>query len=327
MAEQSGEETSALDRLALDLQELRHAAGAPSYADLVQRIGRLRVARGVPEVEARPARTTVYDAFRTGRRRLDVGLLEDVVRVLGVPEQEVADWSRRCREAQAARPPVAAPDPGQAPRPSPRPAPVPDPVPEPPRGLARRALAIVLLGSLLLNLAGRTVVDLLDLPLHLDMVGTAIAAVVVGPWWGALVGLATNVAGSAVSGPESIPFALVNVVGALLWGHGVRRLGLGRSIPRFFALSVGVALACSLTAAPIVLWLYGGASDNAGDRVVATLLALGTSLVVSVFSSNLLTSMVDKVISGFVALVAAEALLGPGWGDRLAGARRTAGEP
>ncbi len=101
----------------------------------------------------------------------------------------------------------------------------------------RRAL-LLLVVCVVVNLLGRSLVELLHLPVHLDMVGTAIAALALGPWRGAAVGLATNLLGVAESGPVSVPFALVNVAGALVWGYGARRWGLGRSLPRFLGLNV-----------------------------------------------------------------------------------------
>jgi len=173
----------------------------------------------------------------------------------------------------------------------------------------RWIVAALLVACVALNLLGRVLVDVLTLPLYLDMTGTAIAAVGLGPWWGALVGVATNLAGSASSGAASIPFALVNVVGALIWGYGVRSLGWGRSIARFFALNVVVALACTLVAAPIIVFAFGGeVSGHGAAAVTETILAASHSLVVAAFSANLLTSLADKLIAGFVALVALDAL-------------------
>jgi energy-coupling factor transport system substrate-specific component len=140
------------------------------------------------------------------------------------------------------------------------------------------------------------------------MIGTAISAIVLGPWWGALVGVLTNTGSALISGPVSLPFAIVNVVGALLWGYGVRSWGLGKTIPRFFILNVIVAVACTIVAAPIIVLVFGGATGNGADARTGTFLAVGQNLVGSVFSSNILTSLADKIIGGFVALAIIEAL-------------------
>ncbi len=162
--------------------------------------------------------------------------------------------------------------------------------------------------SVALNIVGGYIASALRLPVYLDMIGTAISAIVLGPWWGALVGILTNTGSALITGPVSLPFALVNVVGALLWGYGVRSWGLGRTIPRFFILNIIVAIACTVVAAPIIVLVFGGATGNGADALTGTFLAVGQNLVGSVFSSNILTSLADKIIAGFVALAIIEAL-------------------
>ncbi|WP_084678486.1 ECF transporter S component [Actinopolymorpha alba] len=159
-----------------------------------------------------------------------------------------------------------------------------------------------------LNIVGSYIHKALNLPVYLDMIGTAIAAMVLGPWWGALVGVITNTGSAFLSGPQLLPFALVNITGALLWGYGVRAWKLGSSFPRFFLLNLIVALACTLVAAPIIVLVFGGATGVASDALTASFVAMGNQLFVAVFSSNILTSLADKIIGGFLALAVIEAL-------------------
>lgn len=88
---------STLDDLARALVELRVRAGSPPYAAIGREVTRARLARGVPEGEARVHRSTVYDAFRTGRRRVDATLVADIAAALGGSRQQ---WLRACRETQ-----------------------------------------------------------------------------------------------------------------------------------------------------------------------------------------------------------------------------------
>jgi tetratricopeptide (TPR) repeat protein len=78
------------------LGELRAWAGMPSYRVLAKRVGPL----------LRPARTvspsTLVDAFKPGRRRLDLDLVVAVVRALGVDEPGVARWRAACVRVHAA---------------------------------------------------------------------------------------------------------------------------------------------------------------------------------------------------------------------------------
>jgi len=83
-------------------------------------------------------------------------------------------------------------------------------------------LPIVLLGALL-NLAGPHLnASLLGFHLvFLDMGGTLLAAMLLGPWWGAGVGVLSN-AFNGLAFTAYFPFAVVNVAGALAWGYWYR---------------------------------------------------------------------------------------------------------
>jgi energy-coupling factor transport system substrate-specific component len=159
-----------------------------------------------------------------------------------------------------------------------------------------------------LNIVGGQINTILKLPTFLDMIGTAVVAIVLGPWWGALVGAITNIVASFISGPIGLPFAVVNVAGALVWGYGVRTFKMGRTFTRYFILNLIVALVCTLFAVPIYVFIFGGATGHFSDMMTAAFLAAGQNLITSVFSSNIIVSLADKVISGFVALAIIEAL-------------------
>ena len=159
-----------------------------------------------------------------------------------------------------------------------------------------------------LNIVGSSIATALKLPVFLDMIGTAVAAIILGPWWGALVGVISNVGGAFILGPINIPFALVNVAGALIWGYGVRSWGLGRNVGTYFLLNVLVALVTAAVAAPIVIFVFAGATGHSSDAITAAFAQAGNDLIASVFASNVIVSLADKVLSGFIALAIIEAL-------------------
>lgn len=159
-----------------------------------------------------------------------------------------------------------------------------------------------------LNIVGGTINTALKLPTFLDMIGTSVAAIVLGPWWGALVGVITNVGGAFFNGPIGIPFALANVTGALVWGYGVRSWGMGRNHVTYFILNILVALAVSAAAAPIVIFVFGGATGHSSDALTAAFAQAGNNLVTSVFASNVIVSLADKIIAGYVGLAIIAAL-------------------
>jgi energy-coupling factor transport system substrate-specific component len=288
-----------------DLQRLRHEAGGVSYAEIAARITSLRADRSGRSSVA-VSRSTVYDAFRPGRTRLDADLVVDIVRSLGVSETDAERWRARCAAAKPA-----------APRSSPRTATAPGleapPVTAasvlradaPRRGGHRVALVVgVLIAAVILNVAGGRVVLWLDLPLYLDMAGTAVVAVALGPWYGVATAIISQLGGVLVNHSAlGLPFTPVAVVGALIWGYGVHRWGWGRSLSRFLMLSVLVAVSCTIVAAPITDLVYGGFSAHvAGNSLTARFRDAGMVLPLAVATANLITSLLDKLIASFVAL-------------------------
>jgi len=300
--------------LAEELQAVRRRAGDPSYAEIARRVSQQRVGRGASPHAARVARTTVYDCFRTGRARVNLGFAREIALVLGADDAQVDGWIAASRARSAAPFSKPVPEPTPEPEPAPEPAAEPEPAPAhvPPSAPAvstSRTTQVLLLLALGLgaNLLGRLLVDVLGLPIFLDMLGTAVVAIALGPWRGALVGGTTNIVGVLASGLVSLPFALVNICGALVWGYGVRRLGLGRTLPRFLLLNALVATACTLVAVPILLSI-GGSTGHGSQGVLDTVLALTRSLPTAVGLSNIMVSLADKLICGFVALVVISAL-------------------
>lgn len=278
------------DAIADSLQRLRAEAGDVSYAEIAARVASRREADGYSAAASRVARSTIFDAFQTGRQRINAELVKEIVLALGVEPDDAERWRQRCLDARA---PVRTTAPASGPEPS--------------VVTLRTALIIaVLVGCVGLNLFGGSVVIRLHLPLFLDMIGTAAAAFALGPWYGALVGVATNSFGAVISTPETIVFALVNVTGALLWGYGIRRFA--NTIPRFMLLNIAVSLACTLVATPLNALMYDGASGHALDSVIATLRGVD-GLWPAVFSANFLASLADKLIAGAAGLALARLLV------------------
>ncbi|GGH37740.1 ECF transporter S component [Microbacterium album] len=319
--EQASLTPSPLDAVALDLQLLRVEAGAVSYAELAARIAARREAEGTSPGAARVARSTVFDAFQTGRQRINAELVREIVLALGVSPEEAEQWRQRCLDARRAPIVSAAPGAGPVAEPA-RPAPG-DRETEPSgpstadsaspsafgpsERMLRTALIVsVIVGCVGLNLFGGTVIVRLQLPLFLDMVGTATAAFALGPWWGSVVGLATNLFGAITSTPETVVFALVNVAGAVVWGYGIRRFA--RTIASFLVLTVAVALACSIVAVPLNVVLYGGAYPGHATEALLAALNVHGSPVLAAFVANAAISFLDKVTAGFAALALARLL-------------------
>jgi len=294
----SGRATGAdsFDRIAADLRELRDAAGPVSYGELVRRIAEVRLARGVAPAAATPARSTVYNVFQPGRTRVDPLLVRDVVLALGVGADAADGWVNRCRSARRASEASARPPRQVDPHPPRSLAPAPE------RPWHPATVTVFLVACVAVNLLGLFTVHVFKMSVYLDMVGTAVAALVLGPWPGVAVAVASNGLGFLTGDPSTIPFTPVNVVGALVWGYGIRRLHLGGRLTAFVALTLATAVSCSLVATPIVAAVFHGGSGHASEQAVLSLEATQIPFLVSVFSANIVTSVIDKLLTGFIAL-------------------------
>ena len=295
--------SNSLDGIAENLQQLRAQAGDPSYAEIALRIAALREERGMSSSAARVARSTVFDAFRTGRSRINPSLVADIVLALGQDPEAAETWRQRCAHAsklpegdstgsQYDAKEVSAKQPSGLSHPT-------------PTGTEHRntSILIVLVACVGLNIFGNTVTMKYGLPVFLDMIGTATAAIVLGPWFGAAVAIATGVATSLSGAPVSLVFSLVGVAGALAWGYGFHRFGMGRTPLRFLLLNLVTAVLCTLVAVPITVFVFGGTVTHASNSLTESIIALGESLWLAVFSANLLASLADKLISGYLALL------------------------
>lgn len=282
-----------LDDLVLDLRALRISAGAVTYDELVARIVEARIAAGRAPHAARLARSTVYDAFRTGRKRINPSLLVEIVRALGQDEHAAAAWRTRALDAMNEAAPATGTVPTVAVEPS------------DPRRPSRSFSVAVMLTCLGLNLFGAAVVWNLDLALYLDMIGTAVTAVVLGPWYGVLVGVTTNTLMTLSITPASALFIGVQVAGALVFGYGVRGLGLGKGPLRYTALAVLAGTVCTVVAAPVIVLFFDGRTRHASDGVFAQFQSVSEGLWAAVFSANLILSISDKLLCAAVALLAA----------------------
>ena len=306
-AESQDVPTDAFDAIARDLQTLRIEAGDVPYAEIVRRIGKLRELCGVDAAAARPARTTVYDAFRLGRTRINAELVGEIVQALGCSPEEAKTWERRCLQARLDKAAAKRQAPA-APQPSPA-APtvhIGSTLGQENTAPSRRRIYILLSACLMLNLAGFWLVDAAGLRLYLDMIGTALAAIACGPWAGVLVGLATNIIGLSITDSSAAAFGLVNMTGALVWGYGAKLIKRNSALPKYVLLNVVVAVACSVVSSIILVLLFGGMTGHASETTMQSILASTSSLGLAVFEANLMYSLVDKLLTGFIVI----ALLG-----------------
>jgi len=168
-------------------------------------------------------------------------------------------------------------------------------------------IAVLVPVAAAINVVGGYIVNVLHLPVFLDMIGTCVVSWVLGPWWGVLTGVVTNFAIALLINPVYLPFAACNAIGALVWGYGAR-IGLAKDFPRLLFLGIVSAFVITSMAVPIYVFVFGGATGHFADIMTAVYLQMGAQLWVAVFSSNILSSLADKILAVFLAVLIIEAL-------------------
>lgn len=156
------------------------------------------------------------------------------------------------------------------------------------------ALAIVI------NIVAGQLVSLLKLPVYLDSIGTVLVGVLAGPAAGGLTGLLTNLIWGLIAAPVAAAFAPVAMVIGIAAGV-CARYGLFKTIWTAALAGVIITVFNAIVAVPIKLYMFGGITGSGADFLTAYMLALGKglfgSVVVSVFTSNLLDKVVTAVVS------------------------------
>lgn len=164
-----------------------------------------------------------------------------------------------------------------------------------------RKTQMITLGALAIaiNVIAGTVIANLKIPfIFLDTVGTIFMAAIYGPFWGALVGLLTNLVLGVTSGYTQIPFALVNIIVGLVVGFAARKNGYRLSS----ALISGIVLAvlCPAVGTVIAIGVFGGLTGGVLDVAVLWMKQAGSNLFTSAFLPRLGENLVDKILSALL---------------------------
>lgn len=150
-----------------------------------------------------------------------------------------------------------------------------------------------------INFVGAQIVNLLKLPVYLDTIGTALAAMIAGPWVGMVTGACTNIVKSLIN-PVSLAFTPVQMAVGLVVGL-LSIYGMFNKFWKVLLSSVLIALTTSVVASPIQVMVFGGATGNSSDALVATFLASGQKIWTAVFSTKIINESIDKILCLLVA--------------------------
>lgn len=130
--------------------------------------------------------------------------------------------------------------------------------------------------------------------LFLDTLGTIFMGAAFGPFYGALVGLATNLLMGVTASPTAIPFGLVNMAVGIVTGLMARR---GFGIPKAIATGLILSAVAPLIGTPIRIFLFGGLTGSGADLLISVLRAAGQNVFSSTFIGVVASNFIDKIIS------------------------------
>lgn len=162
-------------------------------------------------------------------------------------------------------------------------------------------VALLCGAGVLLNLAGSRLANGLGLPIFLDCLGTALAAVVGGYLPGIVVGLLTNFINS-VFDPTSVYYGTLNVLIAVIVAYAARKGWLKR-LPAILGTILVLALVSGTLGSVLTWFLYGFSPEGVSSALVHRFYADGMEEFPAQLLGDFLTDLMDKAIVMALALL------------------------
>ena len=158
------------------------------------------------------------------------------------------------------------------------------------KGISTQQLAFLAFAAVI-NIIGGYIALFLHLPIYLDSIGTILISAVLGPIYGMVPSLLSNL----VLGMMGDVYAFYYLPVGMLWNKPTLKKG-GRLL-----LALIITLPTSLLSACITAKLFGGITSSGSTVLVQLLAKTPLGLTMSCFLVQLLTDCIDRFLS--IALV------------------------
>lgn len=145
-----------------------------------------------------------------------------------------------------------------------------------------------------INIIGSAIALLLKLPVYLDSIGTIMSGMLFGPLYGAVAAIATGVINSTYDG-YALAFTPVQLILGILAGVLIK-LKSKKLIEQCMWTFV-LSIPASIVSAIIVTYLFGTISSSGSSYIVQVLRAARFSDFSAVFTVQVLTDYLDKLIA------------------------------
>lgn len=153
--------------------------------------------------------------------------------------------------------------------------------------------------AIVLNIVGAFIAVELKLPIFIDLIGTIFASVLIGPWAGATVGVLTNLFNGIFFDPYSFYYIPVQIVLGLMVGYLIKK-------PEYFNLKnilviILTTLVTTIIASLITAFVFEGVTSGGDTFIIAAFKAAGLDLLQSVFTTEIIITLIDRFISFYIA--------------------------
>lgn len=158
-------------------------------------------------------------------------------------------------------------------------------------------IALFVLASIALNMAGRWLAVELNLPVWLDSIGTVAVAYALGPVCGSIVGVTNNIIRSIFEADSAMAYAIVSVAIGVVVGVCAQKR-MFRTL--YGAVSTGfiAALASTVISVPVNMLLADGYTGNIwGDGVIDLMLKCGVVKVISCLIGEFYVDFADRLLT------------------------------
>lgn len=157
-------------------------------------------------------------------------------------------------------------------------------------------IALFIIGCIFVNYFGKTLANMLMLPVWMDSVGTVLAAYAFGPVCGAVVGVTVNLLYSIYS-ESSVYYALTSMAVGIIVGICAKK-GFLKDIFGILSMAFIVAVSSVVISTPLNIILFGGMTGNVwGDSMIKLLQEMGCNRVISYIVGEFYMDFVDKTVA------------------------------
>lgn len=155
--------------------------------------------------------------------------------------------------------------------------------------------------AIAINIVGGQMTSMLKIPVDLDMIGVLLVGALAGPIPAALTGVLTNLI-NGIMDPSWLPYAFCSFFIGISAGL-LSKYNMMNKIWKLAVSGIIIALVATVTATPITVFFFGGATGGGTSMIAAGLMATGKQILEAVLSVYIVTETIGKMISIFVAYV------------------------